>query len=110
MRQATQLFLYSLLAVTLVNSAVAEEEKPPRIQAKEPTVVTVKGAQSEVALDQEQRSKAKSNPLKKAVHGIGHGLAVAGSGIVNGIGALLDVEDDIPSERERTQQQQQRKP
>lgn len=98
MRRATQFFLYVLLSASLVAPALAQEEKPPRVRAKEPTVVTVEGTPKKVELDHE-RSKDKTNPFVKAVKGIGRG-------IVNGVGALLNVEDDIPSERERARQEQ----
>jgi hypothetical protein len=99
MRRVTQSFIYALLSAALVTSAVAQEDKPPRVRAKEPTVVTVEGTQKEVGLDREQQAEGKSNPVKKAVQSVGRG-------VVNGIGWLLRVNDDIPSERERTREEQ----
>ena len=97
--------LYLLLTVILLTSAAAEEPKQqPPIRAKEPTVVTVEGKRSPVELDEEGRPKDNANPFTKAIKGIGRGAAKVGTGVVDWVGHSLGVHDDIPADRERTQE------
>jgi hypothetical protein len=88
----------------LALSMPGAQERPPRVKAKEPTVVTVEGKQDRVAEDQ-RRAKAQEekdrNALSKAVHGLGRGVAAVGRGVANWIGGLGDSEEVIPSVEER---------
>jgi hypothetical protein len=70
-----------------------------RVRAKEPTVVTVRGKQSQVEEDQAPQPRGVGSKIKS-------GAAAAWNGVVGFTGWLFNTKDDIPSERERGRRQE----
>jgi hypothetical protein len=88
----------------LASTAAFSQEPPPRVKAKEPTVVTVEGKREQVRED-EKRAKAEAekdrNVFSKAMHGLGKGFSIIGRGIGGWINGMGDSEEVIPSAEER---------
>jgi hypothetical protein len=98
------LVFVSFLGVPFSASA---QERPPRVRAKEPTVVTVEGKQDQVSEDKKRAEAQKDeNIFSRAIHGLGKGISTIGKGIVNLIGGDENV---IPSEEERRRSAEERK-
>ena len=93
MNVKTVFFALCFGAVTLV---AQEQQQEQRVQAKEPTVMTVQGTserlnpEETVAQPRRRTSRFKLGGLK----------ALTGAG--NAAGWMLNVDDDIPSSRENT--------
>jgi hypothetical protein len=78
---------------------LSAQDKDERVRTSEPTVVTVRGVQEEVetaAAPEPQRSAAG-----KVGHGIRTGVAAVGKGVMNFVGWIANVDDDVPSAQER---------
>ena len=80
--------IFALFAGSLVLGA---QEQAPRVEAKEPSVMTVHGSSERV---EPVRPKRKKSRFK-----LGALKTLTGAG--NTAGWLLNVDDDIPSSRER---------
>lgn len=98
--------LVFLLFLGVQFSAYAQE-RPPRVRAKEPTVVTVEGKQDQVSEDKKRAEAQKEqNIFSRMIHGLGKGVSAIGNGIANLIGGDENV---IPSEEERRRSAEERK-
>jgi hypothetical protein len=74
----------------------------PRIRREPPTVVTVEGKRSEVAVHEAEKSQEeRPNVGKRIVKG-------AWKGIVGAVGWAFNTDEDIPSDRERKDHEQQK--
>src|SRR5688572_18145140 len=93
------LVLAAVLAITVPGASAQE----PRVRAKEPTVVTVEGKQSEVKPDA-ARSKAaepQRNVFRRTLGGVGNAFVFVGRGISSWVGGVFDGDDVVSSEAER---------
>jgi hypothetical protein len=87
-----------LLALLPLASAKQDKKDPDRVRAKEPTTVTVYGEQERVKTNEAEQDRRKSSG---ALGGLKNAASKTWNGIVGFGGWLLNVDDDIPSERER---------
>jgi hypothetical protein len=87
-----------LMGIAATGLMADEPQREPRVRAKEPTVVTVRGQQDRV---ETAEPRARHNPLARVGHGVKTGALKVAGGVVSFTGWLLDVDDDVPSERER---------
>ncbi len=91
----------ALALLVACTPAIAGDEKTDklRVRASQPTVVTVEGHADRLKTDGSRSS------LAKAAKGIQTGITGTGRAFVTFGGWLLNVKDDIPSERERQQKE-----
>jgi hypothetical protein len=75
-------------------------KKKGQVTAEDPTVMTVKGKITPVEKDR--------NLAENIGHGIRTGVVGAARGVANAVGWLLDPKNEIPSDRERQQQAEQK--
>lgn len=94
----------AVLVLTFLMPLVAaqqEGDKTDHVHSKQTTVVTVKGKPDVVETERSQQSDSIGG---KIGNGLRTGLANTGRAIVGAAGWLLNVKDDIPSDREREKQ------
>ena len=96
------------LAVLLMPAGFAlaenQQSQDTRVRAKEPTVITVEARVD----DLKQDGSAKRTGPAKSGRGIGAGVTATGRAVASFAQWLLNVDEAIPSERERKQQKNER--
>jgi hypothetical protein len=87
-----------LAAVLAANCFGADKDKEkkqnPRVQGPR-TEITVRGEADRVATEDLERTEKNGNPIVRGLRGVGRGIA----GLT---GWLLNTNEDIPADRERT--------
>jgi hypothetical protein len=84
-----------------------DAKKKGRVEAEEPTVMTVKGKVTPLEQRKVTQVEEERNFGQKIGYGIRTGVVGTAKGIAKGIGWLLDPKNEIPSERERQEQSAQ---
>jgi hypothetical protein len=87
-----------VLALSGSSALGADQDEKERVRAKKPTVVTVEGKLDPV---ETQRAPQNQGLGGKITSGVKTGAAKVWNGLIGFTGWMLNVEDDIPSERER---------
>ena len=101
-------YILALVLAFSVTALEADHGDDGRVRAKKPTVVTVEGKFDPVGAEREPQRRSLG---AKITGGVKAGGVKAWNGLIDFTGWMLNVDDDIPSKRqriERSKQQQEK--
>jgi hypothetical protein len=103
-------YVLALVLAFSFSALAADDGDDKRLRAKKPTVVTVEGKLDPVLADREPQRRSLG---AKIIGGVQTGALKTWSGLIDFTGWILNVDDDIPSKRQRlepsTQQQEKQR-